>query len=101
MAETTIALHWKLTVLVKPMDGQDCLVYNPCDGYRIAEWDETEACFYEQASGRSISDQLAAFWMELPTTQAMCEMEQRFACQAVVVAQITERELPSILQAPA
>lgn len=98
MSEQAIVFHWKITALIKPSDGQECLVYNPCDGYRIAEWDEDDVCFYEQTPYQPISDHLAVFWMELPDTRAMCEMEQRIACQVVSVSQVTAREKPPILQ---
>ncbi len=97
MSEATVTLHWKLTALVKPNDGQECVIYNPCDGYRVAEWVGDDQAFWTHAE--PVSDQLAVFWMELPDTKAMCEMEQHLASHLVSVIQITEREKPAILQA--
>lgn len=96
MSGRSVAFHWKLTALVKPADGQECLVYNPCDGYRVAEWDADDHAFHEHAG--VVGDHLAVFWMELPSALEMCQMEQRIACQAVPVTQVVAREMPAILR---
>lgn len=98
MSAKTVTFHWKLSALVKPNDGQDCLVYNPCDGYRVAEWSATDGVFLEHEE--PIPEAMAVFWMELPDVRTMCEMEQRIACCPVSVTQVHEREQPAILRTP-
>lgn len=95
MSEQAVAFHWKLAALVNPADGQECRVYNPCDGYRVAEWDANNHAFHEHSG--FIGDHLAVFWMELPSALDMCQMEQSMACQVVLVDQVSERVKPGAL----
>lgn len=60
----SVALIFRRTELVEPADGQECLVFNSCDGYRIAEWYAPGNCF--MVRDESLNPQLAALWVELP-----------------------------------
>ncbi len=92
MSKENVLLFWKLTALEKPEDGQSCLVYNSCDGFRIADWDESDDCFYEQPCDEPISSQLAVFWMGLPIAPTEYEVQQCAEFQVVSVASADERE---------
>lgn len=64
MTSERVVLHFKSTCKISPRDGQECLVFNPCDGYRVAEWYEPGNCFLEH--DQTLSPDLAILWMELP-----------------------------------
>lgn len=64
MAGQRALLHFKKTSAVTPKDGQVCLVFNPCDGYRIAEWYAPGNCF--EVFHETLDTGLAVLWMELP-----------------------------------
>lgn len=59
-----IRVFFKRTDLVTPDDGQECLIFNECDGFRIAEWYAAGECF--MCHDVEVSAPLAALWMELP-----------------------------------
>lgn len=59
-----VTFNFKRTELVEPCDGQECLVFNACDGYRIAEWYAPGNCFMVRE--QTLSPELALLWMELP-----------------------------------
>lgn len=85
MASERVLLHFKKTSMVAPKDGQECLVFNPCDGYRIAEWYEPGNCFLEY--DETLSSDLAVLWMELPDigTDADSDSLSREIIQAGVI----------------
>lgn len=64
MKNDRVVFHFKYTATVAPKDGQECLVFNPCDGYRVAEWYEPGNCFLQH--DETLSQHLAVLWMELP-----------------------------------
>lgn len=99
MVEANVALHLKLTALVKPQDYQECLVYSPCEGFMVATWKELEGAegFYLFAQYEPLDCRQAVFWVELPDARAMAALEQRMACQTLAFAQIVQRDIPSIL----
>lgn len=82
-------MYWKPTAIMHPKDGEDCLVYNPCDGYRIAEWDADDACFYEHACRIPVSPALAEFWIELPSHESMSLISRGLSSSLVMVEQAT------------
>lgn len=63
-----VSFHFKRTDLIAPPDGQLCLVFNDCDGYRVAEWYEPGNCFLQ--FDETLSDHLATYWMEIPESAA-------------------------------
>jgi len=87
MSENQIALHWKLTALAKPKDEQVCLIFNPCDGYRVAEYCAEDECFYQDVPFEAISNYLAVYWMELPNQAELSRLSRSAAFQVVKVQQ--------------
>lgn len=76
-------LNWKTTAMVKPADGQECVVFNPCDGFRIAEWDGKYQCFYQSAPFEPLSEHLAIFWLELTPYQQMLQFRADMAYNCI------------------
>lgn len=85
--ETKVTQFWKVTSLAPPKDGQECVIYNTCDGYRIATWDHSEGCFYEFAKREQIGPHLAQVWTELPPSPAMSAAIRKAAFQELAYAQ--------------
>lgn len=90
-------MNLKLFSLVRPTkDGEDHLIYNPCDGWRVVEWDDADQVF-RMFMGDSLDANYAVFWTELPSTYSMCAMAQAIACQEVRFDAVVERDKPNIL----
>jgi len=97
MPSSTTSISFKLFALVRPTkDGESCLVYNSCEGWRVVEWDDDDQVFRMFCGGHLDANHVV-FWTELPDTHAMCAMEQRIACQAVDFQTVIERDKPNIL----
>lgn len=62
-----ISVYFKRTDLATPDDGQECLIFNECDGFRVAEWCASRECF--MCRDVEVSAPLAALWMELPAME--------------------------------
>lgn len=84
MENQIVILRFKRTDKVRPVDGQTCLVFNPCDGYRIAEWYEPGDCFLVREE--TLSSTLATMWMELPELHSK-EISEGAKVVSVEVAQ--------------
>ncbi len=90
-------MNLKLFSLVRPTkDGEDHLIYNPCDGWRVVEWDDADQVF-RMFMGDPLDANYAVFWTELPSTYSMCAMAQAIACQEVRFDSLIESEKPLIL----
>lgn len=90
-------MNLKLFSLVRPTrDGENHLVYNSCEGWRVAEWDDADQVF-RMFMGDPLDANYVVFWTELPSAYSMCAMEQAIACQAVEIQAVVERDKPNIL----
>lgn len=87
---------WKVTALIKPtIEDEYYLVFNPCDGFRVAEW--IDGGFYQFGDIVPLSTDLAFFWCELPTIKEMAKMHQKISCLPVNVEQVLAPEPLAIL----
>lgn len=66
---------FKLTALHAPNEHQECLVYNPCEGFMIATWRSfgDTSGFYLFATYEPLEPEQAPLWLALPS------MEERIA----------------------
>lgn len=57
----------------KPDDYQECLVYNPCEGFMIATWKRLSGApaFYVFASYEPLDMEQVVAWMPLPAPEDM------------------------------
>lgn len=98
-----LIFNWKITALVKPeILGEDYLVYNSCDGFRIAEWNEImgEYGFYEFGEVTPLSMDIAFFWCELPSLKEMTKMIHGLSNHPTIARQLVSVDRPLILVQP-
>lgn len=68
-------LSFSLTERDKPSDYEECLVWNPCEGFQIATWKNLgdRSGFYLFASYEPLIPQQAVLWTGIPSHQSMAK----------------------------